>query len=113
VLNAVYAAIAYALTGTTAGQAPVAVFVPAAMRSWPLFRPGNGLHAVVATVAPLCGVLGLTAIAIGSALWAVGRARTPTRRCGQQAVVWGVGALVVSVGGRLFAVAVYVLGPGL
>jgi uncharacterized membrane protein YsdA (DUF1294 family) len=112
-LNYVYAAIVFVLTGTTERVAPMAVFVPAAVQSWPLLRPGGGLDTVVATVAPLCGVLGLAAIAIGSALWTVGRASSPTHRYGRQAVGWGIGALVVSVGGRLFAVAVYVLGPGL
>jgi hypothetical protein len=112
-LNSIYTAISWIVAGTTANSDPLSVFMPYAVRNWDLVQPGGGsIYPVVATVAPACGILGLSGIAIGSGMWAIGNRGGTTHRYGRQALYFGIGALTISVGGRLYSAIVYVLAPG-
>jgi hypothetical protein len=112
-LNSIYTAISWTFAGATSNPNVLAVFMPYGIRDWSWVDPGgNTIYPIVATVAPLCGILGLSAIVIGMGMWAIGPRGTPTRGYGQSAVYFGIGSLIVSVGGRLFSVIVYVGAPG-
>lgn len=112
-LNSIYTAISWIVAGTTANSDPLSVFMPYAVRNWDLVQPGDGsIYPVIATVAPACGILGLSGIAIGSGMWAIGNRGGTTQRYGRQALYFGIGALTISVGGRLYSAIVYVLAPG-
>lgn len=112
-LNSMYRALSWGVSGTTSDSDPLSVFMPYAIRNWHWIQPGdNSIYPVIATIAPVCGILGLSGIAIGSGMWAIGKVGGKTRLYGRKAFYFGLGSMVVSVGGRMFSAIVYVLAPG-